>query len=140
MKNSLSEYAYNKSSQFGEDGVVQRIFDVLPTQNRYWCVEFGAWDGKYLSNTHDLVENHHWHGVFIEVNKKKFPDLQSTYSTNTNAHLINKLVNYEGKDKLDDILAETPIPHDFNLLSIDIDGNDCGDLLSDDVYGKITNV
>jgi hypothetical protein len=29
-----------------------------------------------------------------------------------------------GPDSLDAILAETPIPRDFDLLSIDIDGND----------------
>jgi len=124
MRNPLGEFAKNEFSQFGEDGITKRIFEILPAQNKYWCVEFGAWDGKHLSNTHYLVSQCDWSGVFIEGDQKKFPDLQATYHDNNNAHLVNKLVAFEGEDLLDNILAETPIPYDFDVLSIDIDSND----------------
>lgn len=124
MKNPLSKYASNEHSQFGEDGITQRIFDVLPKQNDYWSVEFGAWDGKYLSNTHYFVSELGWNGIFIEGNPKKFPDLEGTYCGFKNALLINKLVNFEGENSLDLILSGTPIPKEFDVLSIDIDGND----------------
>ena len=114
----------NVSSQFGEDGIIQRIFEILPKQEVYWCVEFGAWDGKFLSNTYELISSHGWSGVLIEGNKSKFPQLQKTYAGNNNVTLINKLVQFEGTDTLDNILAQTKIPADFDLLSIDIDGND----------------
>jgi hypothetical protein len=26
-------------------------------QQQRWCVEFGAWDGFYLSNTYNLLNN-----------------------------------------------------------------------------------
>ena len=71
MKNKLKQYAENKHSQFGEDGIIQKVFEVLPDQKEKWCVEFGAWDGKFLSNTHELIANHNWKGVLIEGNKKK---------------------------------------------------------------------
>lgn len=124
MKNKLKQFANNKFSQFGEDGIIKKIFDVLPKQEEYWCVEFGAWDGKFLSNTYELIENNSWKGILIEGNAKKIPALKQTYRDNNNAVLINKLVSFEGINTLDNIIKETDIPVDFDLLSIDIDGND----------------
>lgn len=124
MGSELNKYASNTFSQFGEDGIIERIFQVLPAQPERWCVEFGAWDGKYLSNTHELIANRNWKGVLIEGNPSKFPDLISTYKNNPNAIPLNRLVSFEAPNTLDSILGETRIPVDFDLLSIDIDGND----------------
>jgi hypothetical protein len=38
--------------------------------------------------------------------------------------LLNTYVSFEGRNKLDDLLENTPIPKNFDLLSIDVDGND----------------
>lgn len=38
--------------------------------------------------------------------------------------MLNKFVSFEGENSLDNILNQTFIPNDFDLLSIDIDGND----------------
>ncbi|NNL83137.1 MAG: hypothetical protein HKP28_07095 [Winogradskyella sp.] len=124
MTFNLKDYAKNKYSQFGEDGIIQKVFEILPSKEEYWCVEFGAWDGKYLSNTYELIANNGWKGILIEGNSKKIPDLKNSYSNNRNVTLINKLVSYEGVDILDNILDTTSIPNNFDLLSIDIDGND----------------
>ena len=124
MNNNLKRYANNKFSQFGEDGIIEKIIDILPKKEGYWCVEFGAWDGQYLSNTYELIANKNWKGVLIEGNPNKIPALKSTFQNNNNAILINKLVAFEGADTLDNILKKTNIPIEFDLLSIDIDGND----------------
>lgn len=124
MGSELNQYASNSFSQFGEDGIIERIFQVLPAQPERWCVEFGAWDGKYLSNTHELIANRNWKGVLIEGNPRKFPDLISTYKNNPNTIPLNRLVSFEAPNTLDSILGETSIPVDFDFLSIDIDGND----------------
>ena len=135
MASELNQYASNKFSQFGEDGIIERIFQILPAQQERWCVEFGAWDGKYLSNTHELVAKKNWKGVLIEGNPSKFPDLISTYKNNSNAILLNRLVSFEGPNTLDGILKETSIPVDLDLISIDIDGNDYHIWDSLKVYG-----
>ena len=38
----LSDFAFNHYSQFGEDGIIEKIFEVLPKRDAYHCVEFGA--------------------------------------------------------------------------------------------------
>lgn len=123
MKNELHRYANDKFSQNGEDGILEKIFSILPPRDK-WCVEFGAWDGKYLSNTYELIANQNWNGVLIEGNPKKFPDLIATHGRNEKAVLLNKFISFDGPDRLDAILAQTRIPKDFDLLSVDIDGND----------------
>ena len=57
----LIAHAANVTSQSGEDGIIERIFQVLPARRSpdaladNWCVEFGAWDGLHLSNTWALL-------------------------------------------------------------------------------------
>ena len=40
----LSSYRANVTNAYGEDRVIQGIFDRTGTANK-WCCEFGAWDG-----------------------------------------------------------------------------------------------
>jgi hypothetical protein len=119
----LLRHAENVCSQSGEDGILQKIFDVISPANR-WCVEFGAWDGKTFSNTHHLMREGGWHGVFVEADPERFRDLLATYQGNPNAHCVNCFVTFKGENSLDHLLSRTDIPRNFDLLSIDIDGND----------------
>jgi hypothetical protein len=119
----LLNFRKNIASQFGEDGIIERIFEIIPESNK-WCVEFGAWDGKFCSNTYNLIANNAWSGVLIEGNANKIEDLKNTYKGNSKVFPLNKYVHFAGKDILDNILTETPIPQNFDLLSVDIDGND----------------
>ena len=50
--NWLNLQAKSVASQCGEDGIIKAALEVLRETNK-WCVEFGAWDGKHLSNTFD---------------------------------------------------------------------------------------
>lgn len=121
--NWLLKYKKNIFSQFGEDGIIEKIFSVLPHPCK-WCVEFGAWDGKHLSNTHYLLTQKNCSGVLIEADRNKFNTLCQTYSGNDRVICMNKMVTFDGQNILDNILSETALPKDFDLLSIDIDGND----------------
>jgi len=49
----LSDYAYNVYSQFGEDGIIKKIFEILGTLSKV-CIEFGAWDGCTHPSTQKL--------------------------------------------------------------------------------------
>ena len=85
-------------------------------------VEFGAWDGKKFSNTFYFVEKYNCNAVYIEGDKNRYNDLLKTCEKQKKIIPINKFVN--DNDKLDHILSSTPIPKDFLVLSVDIDGND----------------
>jgi hypothetical protein len=113
----------NVTSQFGEDGIIEKILSMLPKIDK-WCVEFGAWDGVFCSNTHHLIKKRGYKGVLIEGDSGKFPALKETYKEYSDQILLNRFIEFEGLNSLDNILAETQIPRGFDVLSIDIDGND----------------
>jgi hypothetical protein len=119
----LLHHAANVTSLSGEDGILEYIFTVIPKVNS-WCVEFGAWDGKTFSNTYNLIANAGWKGVFIEADPVKFQDLLANYRSNSRVKCVNCFVTFEGQNSLDNILQQAGTPKDFDLLSIDIDGND----------------
>lgn len=125
FSHDLRTYAYNVVSQHGEDGIIERIFSIIPqNEQNHWCVEFGAWDGKLFSNTWNLIRNKNWKGVLIEGSKSKFVELQKNYEGQSGVYMFHRFVDFHGENSLESIISQTPIPVDFDFLSIDIDGNE----------------
>lgn len=125
QNNWLLQHRKTVASQFGEDGVIEKIFSIIKEDRDKWCVEFGAGDGKWCSNTWHLIKNKGWTGALIEAESKRFEDLQTTYaSIPQRVHLIQQFISFSGKNSLDNVLRKTGIPRNFDFLSIDIDGND----------------
>lgn len=118
----LARYAENIHSQFGEDGIIARILKTLPERDK-WCVEFGAWDGRLLSNTCRLIEEDSYSAVLIECDEVKWAELKRNFANYPQVIPIKRLVGFD-HDRLDEILATTPIPKNFDFISIDIDGCD----------------
>lgn len=119
----LLSKAKNVYSQFGEDGILEAALQVLPSRDNC-CVEFGAWDGLHLSNTANLIRNHGYRGVFIEGDAAKVIELKQNYANFSEVTAFCQMVGWNEDDCLDAILAKTDLATDFDLLSIDIDGND----------------
>src|SRR5438552_3953707 len=93
----LLEHQRNVHSQAGEDGIVGQILETIP-ENDKWCVEFGAWDGLFLTNTRNLIESKGYSAVLIEPDKSRFRDLQRNYSRHNNVITINKFVGFTEED------------------------------------------
>lgn len=123
ISSPLLRYMRNVTSQFGEDGIIEHIIDVIKPADKY-CVEFGAWDGVLHSNCNNLLKNHGWSGLMIEADPDKFTKLMATYRGFPKVSYANRFVNFTGEDRLDQILGEEEAPKSFGVLSIDIDGND----------------
>ncbi len=123
MPNDLLSFARNVTSQHGEDGIIERIFAIIGEDSK-WCVELGALSGKRDSNVWCLIKEKGWSGVLIEADKTQFERLQKEYASISHAHCLNTFVSFEGDDSLDHVFARTPLPKDFDLFSLDIDGNE----------------
>lgn len=124
MENTLSLLQHRKNvySHNGEDGVLEYLLAKLPDSNK-WAVEFGAWDGKWASNTCNLLENKNWNVVYIECDKEKFKDLEKNHGSYKTAHLVNCFIDFNGENTLDGIFSRVPgFPKDPDLVSMDIDG------------------
>lgn len=121
--NWLAEYRKKSVSQFGEEGVLEKVFEVIGAENK-WCVEFGAISGKNDSTSWHFINNNGWSGVLIEANPVYYKQLEENYRNTDAVTCINAYVNFEGENKLDNLLERTNIPKNFDFLSIDIDGND----------------
>jgi hypothetical protein len=119
----LADYAANVYSQYGEDGILERILELVDDRNK-WCVEFGAWDGLHLSNCANLIRNRGYAGVLIEANEARFAELEANYRSVPNTVGLRAFVGFGPSDNLDMLLADVDMPEDPDVLSIDIDGND----------------
>lgn len=98
-------------SQNGEDGVIEEIFNRIGVTNKF-CVEFGASDGSWLSNTANLRSHHNWKALLIEGDPRH---------ANAEKNIVTEMVTAEN---INDVFAKYIVPTSFDLLSIDIDGND----------------
>lgn len=94
-------------SQAGEQGKLIEIFNKINTHNKI-CVEFGAADGQTHSNTRFFVENCNWGYVYWD-------------SARESRHVYKEFITVENVNM---IFEKYHIPYTFDLLSIDINGND----------------
>ena len=125
VQSDLTQSRKNINSQFGEDGIIEEILNRISRASMLdgWCVEFGAWDGIHLSNTCNLIQNKNYKAVLIEADVKKHKDLCKNFPSH-DVIKICQFVTLDGDSTLDFILQNTPIPTNFDFLSVDIDGCD----------------
>lgn len=118
----------NIYSQFGEDGAIEAIFERIGIENK-WCVECGAGDGLFFSNTRRLIEQG-WKSVQIEADSKFYYPLKLRYRDNPNVTTVQATVGLHEGSRLDDVLSgyglfnDSSLPLDFDLLVLDIDGQE----------------
>ncbi|KAL7500326.1 hypothetical protein ACHAWT_010492 [Skeletonema menzelii] len=135
-RDGLIKYASNNTSQNGEDGVIKRLFELLPYSKKRYCVDVGAWDGVHLSNTYSLLvgfnENKHhtqseWSGVLIEADQQRFKELKKLHDGLGNISVCAEVScdPCSPLSLLSILKRDAPdLPHNFDLLSIDVDGMD----------------
>ncbi|MCE5284531.1 MAG: FkbM family methyltransferase [Pelosinus sp.] len=120
-KESLLKYHKNVFSQVGQDGILEEIFLRLNIKCGTF-IEFGGWDGIYLSNCRYLALQG-WKGLFIEAARDKFQELCCNYQANKKIICINKFVEFCGVNSIDNIVESHEL-NNVDFLCIDIDGLD----------------
>jgi hypothetical protein len=107
---ALSQSERRITSQNGEDGILDAIFSQIGTTNKFF-VEFGCGDGSEC-NTARLDQRCGWRGVLMDGQPGNGMGGLQIHREFITAENINAL------------FAKYSVPHEFDLLSIDIDGND----------------
>ena len=107
-------------SQHGEDGVIERIFELIPPTTTY-AVEFGGGDGVTLSNVRNLIVNQGWSALMIDGDPGLVERCAEIYADVPAAKCRYAWV-YPGNVEL--LFEEQGVPKDLDLLVIDIDSND----------------
>jgi len=115
-------YEKNYYSQFGEDGIIERLKTYLVSENfDQTCVDVGAWDGEYLSNVRRQIE-YGFNAILIEADNERHRKSLKNFENFPGVKSLNVFVN--DKNPLSLILNKERVLPNFFLLSIDIDGAD----------------
>lgn len=104
QKQPIHLYERRIYSQNGEDGIIGYIFHKIGVTDKYF-VEIGAGDGKQCNTR--FLKRQGWSG--IQIDAEKSPGIKQAFVDAGNVEALFK--RYK-------------VPEVFDLLSIDIDGND----------------
>lgn len=127
-KNSLLKRSFQVFSQADEDGIIEEIFRRLPTLTQPRFVELGCGDGLESNGLYLLHKG--WEGLWVDANedyiqkitqwKARFPKLclSQAFLTVTDDDLPR--VGTAASQVVKKFIGDGP----FDLLSIDVDGND----------------
>lgn len=98
---------WQRYSQSGEESYIEHILANIKQINKH-LVELGAWDGFYLSNTRHFIELGYTANLIDGDNRG-------------NKEVHQAIIT---KENVNEILASLNTPDSFDLLNIDLDGND----------------
>lgn len=117
----LNKYEFQVYSQNGEDGIIEEIFKRIGTTNKFF-VEFGVENGLECNTLFLLLKD--WKGCWFDCGKNNIKEIIKKFGFLINKKMLlvkQALITAENIEELFDSLE---VPREFDLLSIDIDGND----------------
>lgn len=103
---TIEKYVQKHYSQCGEAGILNRLIELVGTTNKV-AVEFGGGDGYSLSNTRHLADDG-WRVVMFD-------------GAHENAQVMKRFITV---DNINTLFAEQDVPIEFDVMSMDVDGND----------------
>ncbi len=116
----LLDFENTVFSQAGEDGILERIFQLVEPTRRF-AIEFGAGEGIDMSNVRKLIVREGWGGLLIEGDDELAQRLRDNYLEYPAVRTLQAWV-YPANVEL--LFEENGVPRDLDLLVIDIDSND----------------
>jgi hypothetical protein len=112
----LSKYSKKILSEHGQDGILEKIFEIIGTKTKYF-VEFGSNGTRFGGgNTPYLREKYNFTGLLMDGSD--------------NPYGIKKHKDYDVKiefikaENINELFAKYNVPDEFDFLSVDIDGED----------------
>lgn len=117
---NLQEYEYKVFSQWGEDGIIQRLISCIPIKNNTF-IEFGVEDFSE-SNCRYLLINNKWSGFVIDGSAENIRRMAS--ASYFWAHDLRGISSFITRENIEGLLQKSGFDPDIGILSIDIDGVD----------------
>jgi hypothetical protein len=116
----LHDYEFQVFSQCGDDGIIQRLVDVIEIRNKTF-IEFGVED-FHESNCRFLMVKDNWSGFVIDGSTANINRLRAS-------HFFWKFdlqsaAAFVTRENVDPMLRDSGFDEDLGILSIDVDGND----------------
>jgi hypothetical protein len=107
----LGQYEHKTYSQNGEDGITEKIIDLVYGEDKYYkvFVEFGTQNGDEC-NTNILRYKYYWTGLLMDGG---FENIK-----------INLKKEFITKENIVSLFKKYNVPKHANLLSLDLDFND----------------
>ena len=116
----LFKYAHQTYSQDGEDGIIAEIFRRVGSPSRQF-VEIGVGDGLETNTTYLLTQN--WRGCWIEADMAAVSSIRATFGQLMSSGALSVCHAAVTAENINALLAESSVPTEFDLLSLDIDTN-----------------
>jgi hypothetical protein len=107
-------------SPAGQDGVLERIFEIIAPTHRY-LVDLGAGDGAAGSCSRNLIANHGWRGLLVEPSPDLAPALAERYAARDAVQTLQAGI-FPGDIEI--LLERAAVPRDLDLLIVGLQGND----------------
>lgn len=117
----LNRYEFQAFSQCGQDGIISEIFRRIGTTNRFF-VEFGVGDGLENNTVNLLIKG--WSGIWIDTSKRSIGSIRKKFNFIIKQQKLILKKAFITKENITSLFTELDVPSEFDLLSIDIDGND----------------
>lgn len=116
----LSDYEFKVYSQWGEDGIIQRLILLIDLRIKTF-VEFGVGDFSE-SNCRFLLMNNNYSGIVIDSSKR---NIESIVNSDLYwRHSLYAKHAFIDKENINDLIFQPDIGKNVGILSIDIDGVD----------------
>ena len=117
---NIREYEFRVFSQWGEDGIIQRLTEVIDIRNKTF-IEFGVED-FFESNCRYLMAKDNWSGFVLDGSSRNISRLK-----NSNfywKHQLEAKAAFITRENINELLDTSGFDHDLGILSIDLDGID----------------
>jgi hypothetical protein len=117
---NLARFSHQVFSQHGEDGIIREIVQRIGATSRTF-VEIGIGDG--LENNTAALLAQGWSGCWVDGNERAIAAIRAKFTpliTEGRLGLARAIVTM---DNIETIVAALRVPHEIDLLSIDIDRN-----------------
>jgi len=116
--NNLRNFENRVYSQNGEDGILEEVFRRIGTTDRVF-IEFGVQDGTQCC-TRNLLENGSWSGIWIECSPECVANAEKLFKQ----FPVTTVERFLTAENIASIFVEAGAPREFDLMVIDVDGND----------------